>query len=134
VENNGYKCYTCLKKGKALVDAQVERVPRGNAVVVRVIGEVDRETAAPFREALTETLAEGIVSIVVNLESVEYMDSLGLGVIIAGATRAEKAGGKLVVCSLGTHLQKIFEIAGVGQMVTITDGEEEALSMVGCQN
>lgn len=116
------------------MDAQVDRIPRGNAVVVRVIGDVDRETVAPFREALIEALAEGIASIVVNLESVEYMDSLGLGVIIAGATRAEKAGGKLIVCGLGTHLQKIFEIAGVGQMVAITASEEEALSVLGCQN
>ena len=112
------------------MDAQVERVTRGDAVVVRVLGEVDRETAVPFRDALAQTLAEGISAIVVNLQQVEYIDSVGLGVIIAGATKAQKAGGKLVVCGLGTHLQKVFEIAGIRQMVDVMKDEEEALPAV----
>ena len=116
------------------MNAQVERVPRGEVVVVRVLGEVDRDTAAPFRDALAQTLAEGTSAIVVNLHEVEYIDSVGLGVIIAGATKAEKAGGKLVVCGLGTHLQKVFEIAGVGQMVDITEDEDQALLAVARQN
>jgi anti-sigma F factor antagonist len=116
------------------VDAQVERVPYGEAMVVRVFGEVDRETAAPFRDAISQTLADGVTEIVVNLAQVEYIDSVGLGVIIAGATKAQKAGGRLVVCGLGTHLQKVFEISGVGQMVEVSGDEEEALAAAGRKN
>src|SRR4051794_41985690 len=63
--------------------------------VVTVTGEVDVETAPRLRSALLSTADQPALMVVVDLRDVTFLDSTGLGVLVAGLKRARENGGGL---------------------------------------
>jgi anti-sigma B factor antagonist len=72
-----------------------------------------------LRAAVVDLLKSGRIRIVLNLKGVSWMDSAGLGELVACARRAEHEGGRIKLLNPSgrvfdlmqiTNLQEIFEI------------------------
>src|SRR4051794_9899236 len=77
------------------------------------------EPAANLREKVRELIDDGKVSIIMNLEDVDYIDSTGLGGLVISYTSVKKAGGALKILNLSkrniellilTKLTTVFEV------------------------
>lgn len=69
--------------------------------VVEVDGEVDLHTSPMVREAVIKLLSEGHRHFVLDLCFVPFMDSLGLGMVVAITKRIRERGGSLrITCTL----------------------------------
>ncbi len=64
----------------------------GDAVVVRVIGELDLATAPQLREILADLASLGALHVTVDLGELAFVDSSGLGVLVTGLKRLRAAG------------------------------------------
>ena len=51
------------------------------ATIIAVGGEIDVYTAPKLRDKITELVGDGIYDIIVDMEAVEFLDSLGVGEI-----------------------------------------------------
>src|SRR5882724_5415290 len=69
------------------------RHERGCAIVTAA-GEIDISTVTPLRERLFEVAASG-APLVVDLERVSFIDSVGLATLVGAAKRAAAHGGSL---------------------------------------
>jgi anti-anti-sigma factor len=80
---------------------------------VRVEGELDLSTADQLRRLLAEQVSDRR-PVVLDLSGVVFMDSTGLGVIVAAMRQSEEKGGLL---RLGPELQpqirRLMELTGV---------------------
>jgi anti-anti-sigma factor len=86
-------------------------LPQGGIVRVRVIGEVDRQTAPMLEEALLREVDAGS-EVLLDLSEVSFIDSSGLHAIIAAAERAKFNGGALAMGSpLPPQARRMIEIA-----------------------
>jgi anti-sigma B factor antagonist len=98
----------------------------GATTLLALRGELDLATAPRLRDALIEAIDTG-THIVVDLELVGFVDSVGFGVLVGGLKRARTHGGDLVlVCSSRTVLRPL-EITGLDRVFTIHAGREAAL-------
>lgn len=77
-------------------------------------GELDLSNAAELRAALYRTI-DGALGrqVVVDLGGLEFVDSAGLGVLVAGLKHARESGGDVVVANLGPPARRVFEITGL---------------------
>ena len=76
--------------------------------IVTAAGEIDISTVTPLRERLFEMAASG-APLVVDLEQVSFIDSVGLATLVGAAKRAAAHGGSLqVACAL----PKIRQLGG----------------------
>jgi anti-anti-sigma factor len=83
-----------------IVDLSVTSREQGGRTVVVVGGEIDVYTAPVLRERLNELVAEGHHQLVVDMESVEFLDSTGLGVLVGGLKKVRQHDGSLhLVCT-----------------------------------
>jgi anti-sigma B factor antagonist len=94
--------------------------------VLAVKGEVDVYSAPRLREKLVELVSQGHRHIVVDLESVDFLDSTGLGVLVGGLKRLRSHEGDLTLVCTQARILKVFEITGLTTVFRIADSVEKA--------
>jgi anti-sigma B factor antagonist len=95
-------------------------------VVAEVTGDIDMSTVPGLRERLFG-LADSGQPVIVDLNRISFIDSAGLGVLIATARRAGEHGGSLhAVCSR-PQTRKLLWLTGVDRRIPLTATVDGAL-------
>ncbi|MEA2180587.1 MAG: anti-sigma factor antagonist [Solirubrobacteraceae bacterium] len=105
----------------------IEVQRHGEATLLELHGELDLGTAQQLRETLIEVIGEG-TRVVVDLELVDFIDSVGLGVLVGGLKRARTRNGELVLVCTSRAALKPLEITGLDRVFTIHGAREAALA------
>jgi anti-sigma B factor antagonist len=98
--------------------------------VVEVDGDVDAHTAPMIREGVIKLVDEGHRHFVLDLGFVTFMDSMGLGVIVAITKRIRDHEGSLRIASVSGRLLKIFDLTGMRESYEIYPSTPEATQSV----
>jgi len=91
-------------------------------------GELDAFTGPELREELGQALEAGVCRLLVDVSGVEYMDSVGLGILVGMAKRAVEAGGGLAVISPRDNVRRVFEVSGTRELLNVVDSLQDAQS------
>ena len=101
---------------------------KGDKAVVRVSYQaLDAHTAKDFRTDL-DAICEEHSQIVLDLEGVEFVDSAGLGAIVASLKQLRAGGGEIRICSVQKPVRALFELVRMHKLVEIYNTQEEAVS------
>ena len=100
----------------------------GGRRVLDVAGEVDVYSAPALRERVTSLLQPDSTQLVVDLTGISFIDSTGLGVLVAGQNRAGELGGGLSLVCQQERVLKLFRITGLDQVFAIFPTLSEALA------
>jgi anti-sigma B factor antagonist len=98
-------------RGLALRIDQLE----GNVVRLALRGELDLEHAYSFDEELKRVEAMSPKVICLDLRELLFLDSCGLGRLIAARRRARKAGRRLVLVRGSATVQRVFALTAVDE-------------------
>ena len=89
------------------------------SVRVKVCGELDMSTSPQLDETLRREIDAGN-RVVVDLSEIAFIDSTGLNTLITALRAASSNGGALMVGpSLPAHVQRLFEITGLNDVLPI---------------
>lgn len=105
---------------------EVETASLAGGPVVVVHGEVDIRTAAQLTAALEAAIRDSVGAFVVDLCDVEFLDSSGVNVLVRGRARLGREERELVVVCPPGPARRIFEMAGISDLLTLFDTREEA--------
>jgi len=98
-------------------------------VIAEVAGDLDMSTVPRLREHLF-TLADSGQPLIVDLNRITFIDSAGLGVLIATARRAGVHGGSLhAVCSQ-PQPRRLLWMTGVDRRIPLTATLDGALTQL----
>lgn len=106
---------------------RVESHPRDRCVVLSVRGDVDIATAAELRVRMLEVV-DAYDTVVVDLGEVGFMDSTGLGVLVAARNRAETLGHRLVVARPQRIVRNALRLVQVDTVIDVFDTLDDALA------
>jgi len=84
-----------------------------------------------LRESVDELLAEGWKRILLNLSEVSFLDSAGLGELVAGLKTAKRFGAELKLLSVGERVQSTLYMSRLLPVFEIYASEAEALAHFG---
>jgi len=90
--------------------------------VVAPRGELDVATERQLRAALEQQAAKGTVTL--DLTGLRFIDTSGLRLVLETAQAARRDGFTFGVIPGPPAVQRLFEIAGVGELVPFLDGGE----------
>jgi anti-sigma B factor antagonist len=104
------------------VDAGVE----GGPAILSIRGSIDLTTAPALRDQLSELIDSGNLCIVVDLTSCAFLDSTGLGALVAAMKRLRMRDGEIRIVSTSGHVRKVFEITSLDRVFPLFDTLEAA--------
>jgi anti-sigma B factor antagonist len=81
-----------------------------------------------LRERVNDLVARGRLKIVVNLRDITYIDSCGLGVLIAKLVSVRNKGGDLKLLHLSPRSHRVFEICKLQNVFESFDSEPDAIA------
>ncbi len=90
----------------------------------RIMGE---DESTELHERVRENVKSQKYQMVVDLTSVEWMNSRGLGFLIAALTTASSAGGSLRLAKVSPKVEHLLGIVGLGTTFEIYKTVEEAV-------
>ena len=90
-----------------------------NHVLVDLSGIIDEQEASKLRDSLLAYSNKGHNTFVINLEGVDYIDSIALGTFVAVNTRALKIGGKVIIVGLQGMVKELFELTRLTKVFEI---------------
>ncbi|MDP2892223.1 MAG: STAS domain-containing protein [Bacillota bacterium] len=91
---------------------------QGTALKAKPAGELDHHNADFVREELEGMLKdEGIKELVLDLSSLTFMDSSGIGVILGRCRTMQKRGGKVSVMNMSSQIDRILKMSGLYQLI-----------------
>ena len=99
----------------------------GDVVVIRCAGEIDAATVGVLRSRLQEVQVDGPADLVVVLDEVRFLDSLGLGALIGAHKRARVLQGTLTIVCTSRPVLTVFTATSMHRVLRIVDTLEEAL-------
>ena len=100
----------------------------GDVTIIDVSGRVTLgEGSSLIRETLRDLTARGIKKILLNLSDVSYIDSTGIGELVAGFTSATNAGGTVKLLGLTKHVKDVLQIT---RLYTVFEPYEEEAEAV----
>jgi anti-sigma B factor antagonist len=73
-------------------------------------------------------LAEGKKKIVLNMDNITFIDSAGLGTLVASHHTAKKEGASLRLCHLGSKFQEVLQITKLLTVFDVSDTEAAAVA------
>lgn len=92
-----------------------------------LIGRLDAASAPEVRELWHYYENRGINNIVLDLHRVEFIDSIGISVLVSGMKQLRGRGGDLRLVGLQSSTRSIFELMMLDKVFEIFDSEEQAL-------
>ena len=98
---------------------------------VEVCGEIDLTTAPVLNASLRAAIDAEAQCIILDVEDVGFVDSSGVGVLLATHRRLQASGGELILVCPQPLVRKIFEVSGIASYVNVVDTRRDALTLAG---
>lgn len=101
------------------MNVNVQFREEGNLLYGKIEGEIDTYTAPILKEEFDVITIKENMTIQLDLSKVTFIDSTGLGVIIAFYKKVLKEQASLKLVHLSSRLTRLFEITGLSELMDI---------------
>jgi anti-anti-sigma factor len=102
-----------------MTDFTIEERPRGDAAELALAGDLDMSATFALEPVLDRILADAPRELVLDLADVSFVDSSGLGLLIATHERAGHAEVDMAIKGAGPEIQRVFHIAGLDGVLPV---------------
>jgi len=87
--------------------------------ILEPTGLLDSSGGTQLRREVSELLDAGIETILIDFANISFMDSSGLGAIVAILQRVRTKGANLYLCSLNDQVKMIMELTKMDKVFDI---------------
>lgn len=100
----------------------------GDVIVLHLQGPITLGQATQrLRELVQDTVASGRTKIVLNMAEVYYIDSSGLGELVAASTHAQRSGAQIKLMKLAPRVQDVIQLTKLYQVIEVYPDEDSAV-------
>lgn len=108
---------------------QYEKVEKPNGCLLKMKGRLMDQTAhEEIKHYVDSMIASGKNNLLVDLTNLEYMNSMGLNLLIQLQTKIRVAGGKMSLACPNKKVRELIELTKLNSLFNIFETLSEALS------
>lgn len=102
------------------------KVLGGGIAVLRLDGKLNMVSAPHLRQEVQSCITAGNIHVAIDLTSVDFIDSSGLGALINGLKSARQAGGDLRIASPAEQVKMVLELTNIDRVLKTYDNADTA--------
>lgn len=110
--------------------AAVRTELKGSIGIISLTGDITSELEQTFLNAYREVTKSGAAKILLRFSEECFMNSGGIALIILMVGKAGEASQKVGVVGLSPHFEKIFDMIGLTDYLTVFLGEDTAVKLL----
>lgn len=108
-------------------EVQTRREGEGVTVLV-TSGELDLASSEQLESALAEATADGSGYVIIDLRGLQFIDSVGLSVLIKADRRVREGGGRFGLVRGSGQVQRLLDLTGLASRVPLADAPEQLIA------
>jgi anti-anti-sigma factor len=105
----------------------------GDVAVVRLEGYLNNVVGEKLEKECIKCMDKGISAIVLDFDKVEFINSIGVSIVLSIIERLRESGGKLLFSSLRSVHKETFDMLGLTKYARAFGSEGEALKSLGME-
>ncbi len=94
--------------------------------VLKLEGRLDASSGKDIKEKVSALAKEKRVNLVIDIGAIDFIDSSGLGSLVASLRSVNKLGGDIKIASLQNPVRAIFELTRLHRIFEIFDDSTAA--------
>lgn len=98
---------------------------RKDKTIIKLFGELDIYVSSDFKDDVLEILEKNKDHLYLDLKELEYIDSTGLGALIALVKAANEIEKKVYLKDVNERIRKLFKITALEDMFIFVGGIDE---------
>jgi anti-anti-sigma factor len=102
----------------------------GGITEVTVVGRMDIKGVFALEDGFAK-VADDKMKVLVNLEAVTFLASLGIRTLVMSCKAVAAKGGDLVLLNPQANVDKVLKSSGIDQAIKIFSARDEALAYLG---
>lgn len=107
---------------------------KGEVLNIALDGELmGGEESKRLQDRITKAIQDETISIVVDMTGVKWMNSSGLGMLMASLTTLRGAGGDMRLACLSDRVRRPIEVAKLDSVIKMYDSVDEAVESFGSE-
>ena len=110
---------------------RVKREREDGILILELEGRINSADGAIFRSELHQALDPDDRAVILDMESLDYISSSGLRVMLEFAQSLVERDARFAICSLTGSVSDVFRISGFERVITIRATRADAVSAVG---
>src|SRR3989338_7655650 len=96
-------------------------------IILDLVGRID-VNSANFIEVVGKCLHDGYCDILCNFEEVDFIDYMGISVIVIAYKDVVNNNGRMKFANMPSHLKNLFSISGLDRVIEIHTNEDIAVN------
>ncbi len=100
------------------VTMNIEEIRIGDKLQLNVDGKIDSFSSQEFQNAVLSGFQKS-KDLIINLEKVKHITSIGLRALLLGKKTADSKGGSLTVINPNEDVKEIFRVTGFDSILSI---------------
>lgn len=116
------------------LDLEIRIVEDMGVTVFELAGELDAYTSEQFRESILGKIDSGMQLAVVDFAKVEYIDSSGLGAMVAALKRISERNGRIYAVCEESQVLKVLRITGLDKVFPVFKDRASAIEAISAQD
>lgn len=106
---------------------EIKARQKKNVIILELAGRIDVDSANLI-EVAGQCLRDGYDDILCNFETVDFIDYMGISVIVIAYKEVINNKGRMKFTNIPIHLKNIFSVAGLDRTIEMYPSEELALN------
>ncbi len=105
---------------------QIKARQKEGIIILDIVGRIDVDSAT-FVEVVGQCLRDGYSDILCNLEEVDFIDYMGVSVVVIAYKEVANHHGRLRLTNVPAHVRNMLCVAGIDKVIEIYATEDLAL-------
>jgi anti-sigma B factor antagonist len=105
----------------------IEVVDKNSIRLIRLLGNITTDNSVEFRDCLLGVIDEGISQIVLDVERMNYINSMGIGAMVDAYNRVKQNEGAIALIKPSKELAQLLKILRLDKLFRYVQTYDEGL-------